>query len=70
MSPSVHPAAAKDHRAVAEGVVEVLPLDRDRYTAWLRHLADERGETFDPATVGDGPYRIVQIRGEGAEIGS
>jgi hypothetical protein len=29
-----------------------------------------RAPSFDPATVGDGPYRIVQIRGEGAEIGS
>lgn len=64
----VFPVAAKDHQAVAEGIVEIIPLDRERYTAWLRHLADERGEPFDLGTVGNGPYRIVQIRGEGAEI--
>ena len=64
----VFPAAAKDHHAVAEGLVEILPLDREQYTGWLQHLAEERGETFDPASVGDGPYRIVQIRGEGALI--
>ena len=64
----VFPQEAKDHAARAEGVVEVLDLDRDQYTSWMAHLADERGETFDPSTVGDGPYRLIQIRGEGAEI--
>lgn len=64
----VFPQEAKTHHATAEGVVEVIELDRERYASWLEHLAAERKEPFDPATVGDGPYRIVQIRGEGAEI--
>ena len=62
------PMAAKDHRATAEGVVEVLDLDRERYAAWLAHLAEEKGQPFDPASVGDPPYRLVQIQGQGAEI--
>lgn len=64
----VFPETAKGLHAVAEGIVEVLELDRDAYTSWLAHLAEEKGETFDPKSVGDGPYRLVQIRGDGAEI--
>ena len=64
----VFPAQAKEHTARAEGIVEVLDLERERYISWMAHLAEERGETFDPESVGEGPYRLVQIRGEGAEI--
>jgi Domain of unknown function (DUF4920) len=64
----VFPTAAKGKKAVAEGKVEIRELTREAYTGWLAHLAEERGEKFDPATVGDGPYRIVQIAGTGAEI--
>lgn len=66
----VFPLSAAGAEAAAEGTVEVIPLDRERYTSWLAHLAEEKGEAFDPASVGDGPYRLVQIRGEGAEIES
>jgi hypothetical protein len=27
------------------------------------------GEKLDPSTVGDGPFRILQIKGTGARIG-
>ena len=64
----VFPAEAVDRDAVAEGTVEVLELDREHYVSWLAHLAEERGERFDPEAVGNGPYRLVQIRGTGAEI--
>jgi hypothetical protein len=64
----VFPVTAKGRLAVAEGVVEAIPMPRDRYVAWLQHVAEERGETFDPSTVGEGPFRIVQIRGTGARI--
>lgn len=64
----VFPKEAVDHDAVAEGVVDVQDLDRERWVSWQAHLAEERGETFDPASVGDGPYRLIQIRGSGAEI--
>lgn len=64
----VFPRDAEGRQAVAEGTVEVHELTREQYAGWLRHLAEEQGETFDEASVGDGPYRLVQIRGTGAEI--
>jgi hypothetical protein len=64
----VFPVTARGKLAVAEGVVEAIPMTREKYVAWLQHLAEERGQTFDPATVGDGPFRIVQVKGTGARI--
>lgn len=65
----IFPADATGRQAVAQGQVEVLDMTRERYEGWMRHLAEEQGEAFDPASIGDGPYRLVQIRGTGAEIG-
>jgi hypothetical protein len=65
----VFPVDAKGKLAVAEGVVEAIPMTREKYVAWLEHLAEEKGETFDAAKVGEGPFRILQIRGTGARIG-
>ncbi|HYO14052.1 MAG TPA: DUF4920 domain-containing protein [Thermoanaerobaculia bacterium] len=64
----VFPVTAKGKLAVAEGVVESIPMTREKYVAWLQHLAEERGQTFDPSTVGEGPFRIVQVKGTGARI--
>lgn len=64
----VFPVTAKGKLAVAEGVVEALPMTRDQYVAWLSHLAEERGEKLDPKTVGNGPFRVLQIQGTGARI--
>ena len=64
----VFPVDSKGKSAVAEGVVEAIPMERDRYVAWLEHLAEEKGQKLDPATVGEGPFRIVQIRAVGARI--
>lgn len=64
----VFPVDAKGKSAVAEGTVEAIPMDRERYVAWLTHLAEERGEKLDASTVGEGPFRILQIRGTGARI--
>ncbi|MEM9555504.1 MAG: DUF4920 domain-containing protein [Acidobacteriota bacterium] len=64
----VFPTAAQGHQAIARGVVERRELDRERYVGWKQHLADELGEEFDPASVGDGPYVIVQLRGLGATV--
>lgn len=66
----VFPREAEGRWAVAQGTVEVKDLTREQYSGWLRHLAKEQGETFDEASVGDGPYRLVQIKGIGAEIDS
>jgi len=64
----VFPLSAKGKTGYAEGVVEAIPMTRDSYVAWLKHEAEERGQAFDPSTVGDGPYWILQIRGTGAKI--
>lgn len=64
----VFPADAVGAEATAEGVVELLEMSREQYVGWQAHLADELGRDFDPASVGEGPFTIVQIRGLGAEI--
>lgn len=65
----VFPASAKGQPAAAEGTVELIPMDKEQYTRWLAHLAEELGKPFDPSSVGEGPYRIVQLRGTGARVG-
>lgn len=64
----VFPVTAKGKLAVAEGTVESIPMTREKYVAWLEHLAEEQGKTFDASTVGEGPFRILQLKGEGARI--
>ena len=66
----VFPAAAKGRTATAQGEVEAIEMTREKYLGWLAHLAEEKGEAFDPeaAKIGDGPYRIIRIRGTGARI--
>lgn len=64
----VFPADSKGKMAVAEGVVEAIPMEREQYVRWLRHLAEEKGQAFDPESVGEGPFRILQIRGMGARL--
>ena len=63
----VFPVAAKGKLAVAEGEVYKLDLDKEQAIAYLEHLAEEKGETFDPATV-SGPVVIYQLKGHGAQI--
>ena len=65
----VFPVAARGRRATAEGTVEAIEMTRQRYLTYRHHIADETGAEFDPATVeGDGPFRVIQIRGRGAEV--
>jgi hypothetical protein len=66
----VFPAEAKDRIAAAQGEVEAIEMTREKYLGWLAHEAEEKGEEFDPETaeVGDGPYRIIRIKGTGARI--
>lgn len=64
----VLPLSARGRRAAAQGTVVVDDMSREQYARWMEHLADERGEAFDPATVGDGPYRRVEVRAAGVEI--
>ena len=67
----VFPVTSKGKLAVAEGTVEAIPMTKEQYVGWLEHLAEERGETFDAADVaamGEGPFRILQLKGTGARI--
>ena len=66
----IFPGDAKGRLAAAEGIVEAIEMDRERYLAWLSHAAEERGESFDPSTaeIGDGPFRRIRIQGTGARI--
>lgn len=64
----VFPMTAKGKLAVAEGTLEAIPMTREKYVEWLQHLAEEKGETFDVATVGEGPFRILQLKGTGVRV--
>lgn len=64
----VFPQESLGRQAIAEGEVEILDMEKDQYEAWLRHVAEEEGRDFDPAEVGEGPYRIVRLKGLGSEI--
>ncbi|HET9226706.1 MAG TPA: DUF4920 domain-containing protein [Thermoanaerobaculia bacterium] len=64
----VFPVTSKGKLAVAEGTIEAIPMTREQYVDWLQHIADEKGEKFDAASVGEGPFRIVQLKGTGARI--
>ncbi len=64
----VFPAESLGHGAVVEGVVELLDMEREAYVAWQQHFAEDAGESFDPTSIGEGPFRIVRLQGRGAEI--
>ena len=64
----VFPEDAEGHNASARGVVSVQDMSREQYLGWVTHLAEEKGETFDESTLGEGPFRRVQLTGVGAEI--
>ena len=63
----VFPMEAKGKPVAAEGVFTKIELDRDQAERYLRHLAEERGEEFDPTEV-TGPITLYQIKGEGAVV--
>lgn len=65
----VFPLSAKGHKAVVEGVVEKIEMTEEQHKAWKQHDAEERGVSFDPATV-SGPYTMWRLAGLGARIES
>lgn len=65
----VFPAEARGREIVAEGFFRRHEMDETRARRWLAHLAEEKGEAFDPASV-SGPLTFYQIEGLGAEIGA
>ena len=64
----VFPVSARGQRGVAEGEVAVHDMSREDYVAWQRHLAEEKGQAYDEAAAGDGPYLSVEVQATGAEV--
>ena len=62
----VFPMSSSGRMGVVEGVVEELNLSREDMIRYLQHLAEEKGQPFDPTTVKD--ERMIRLRGLGAEI--
>lgn len=62
------PRTAEGHQAWADGIVRLRELTRDEWIAWRSHLAEERDETWDAATAGEGPFQMVSLEGLGVEI--
>lgn len=63
----VFPAEAKGREVVAEGVLRARAMDEASARAWFQHLAEEKGEEFDPESV-TGPVTVYQIEGQGAVL--
>lgn len=58
---------SKGKHAVAEGEVYAIEMNQERAISYMEHLAEEKGEDFDPASV-EGPMTVYQIKGAGALV--
>jgi len=63
----VFPVEAKGSTALVEGTVYKIELTQEKAIEHFEHVAEEKGEAFDPSTI-TGPMTIYQIKGLGAEI--
>jgi hypothetical protein len=63
----VFPVEAKGSTALVEGKVYKIELTQEKAIEHFQHVAEEKGQEFDPATI-TGPMTIYQIKGLGAEI--
>jgi len=63
----VFPMSARGKVATVEGVVEKLDMTHEEAIAYHKHLAEERGQKFNPASV-KGNEATYRIRGTGSEI--
>ena len=63
----VFPMSARGKVATVEGVVEKLDMTHEEAIAYHKHLAEERGQKFNPASV-QGNEATYRIRGTGSEI--
>ncbi len=65
----VFPLAARGKPAAAQGSFERLEMSREKYVSYRKHLAEENHQPFDEATLpAEGPFRVYQLKGSGAEI--
>jgi hypothetical protein len=63
----VFPMEAIGSTALVEGKVYKIELTQEKAEEHFQHVAEEKGEEFDPSTI-TGPMTIYQIKGLGAEI--
>jgi len=63
----VFPLSARGKTARVEGVVEEIRMSRDEALARGKHLAEEQGIPFDPATI-TGPQTEYRIKATGAVV--
>ena len=63
----VFPMSARGKEALVEGLVEALEFSKQDAISWLRHKAEEKGESFDPNSVTEG-MTVYRIKAQGAEI--
>lgn len=61
------PQSAVGHKVVAEGKFEKIEMTQEEAINYKKHVAEERGEEFDPASV-TGPEVHYRIWGSGAKI--
>lgn len=62
----VFPMSASGRMGVVEGIVEELKISKEQMIQYLQHLAEEKGQPFDPAEVKD--ERMIRLVGLGAVI--
>ena len=63
----VFPMEAVGSTALVEGTVYKIELTHEKAIEHFEHIAEEKGEKFDPSTI-TGPMTIYQIKGLGAQI--
>jgi len=63
----VFPMTASGHMGTVEGTVEQLAMSKEKAIEYRRHLAEEKGQPFDPSTV-TGDERIIRIHAVGAIV--
>ncbi|MDX1996715.1 MAG: DUF4920 domain-containing protein [Thermoanaerobaculia bacterium] len=66
--PIVFPQDAPGGTATVEGTVKRIPMTRDQYIAWHRHLAEENGQKYDASGVGAGPFERIELTGLAAKL--
>ena len=63
----VFDAALENREVVAQGTVYKFDLTKEQAVGYYRHLAEEKGEAFDPASVTEGTT-IYQLGGIGVAL--
>ena len=63
----VFPTAGKGKTVTVEGVFAKFELTKEQAIQRAKHMAEEKGEKFDPASI-TGPQAVYQLNGSGAVL--